>query len=120
MALSDINQPGLIETNRLCGGNHSISLVDVGSTTGVNQWIEDTIAEHGAIHHVFLCAGVNPTRIPLEETTDEYFDKLVNTNLKGMFLVTRAVIPHLKAGASFVNVASISGLAPNAQTSIVS
>lgn len=34
----------------------------------------------------------------------------MNVNLKGMFNVTRAVIPHLKEGASFVNVASIAGL----------
>lgn len=67
---------------------------------------------------MFNCAGVNPTRIPLEETTDEYFDKLMNTNMKGMYLITRACIPHLKSGASFVNVGSISGISPNAYTSI--
>ncbi|KAF2096390.1 NAD(P)-binding protein [Rhizodiscina lignyota] len=118
LAISDINQPNLVETNKLCGGKHAISLVDVGSPTGVNQWVEDTIEQYGAIHHVFNCAGVNPTSIPLVETTDEYYDKLMNTNLKGMFNVTRACIPHLKDGASFVNVSSISGLAPSAGNSI--
>jgi NAD(P)-dependent dehydrogenase (short-subunit alcohol dehydrogenase family) len=67
---------------------------------------------------VFNCAGINPTSIPLEETTDEYWDKLVGVNLKGVFNVTRAVIPHLKRGASIVNVSSISGIRASAQQSV--
>jgi NAD(P)-dependent dehydrogenase (short-subunit alcohol dehydrogenase family) len=76
------------------------------------------IQKFGAIHHVFNCAGINPTSIPLEETTDEYWDRLVSVNLKGVFNVTRAVIPHLKSGASFVNVSSISGIRPSAQQAV--
>jgi NAD(P)-dependent dehydrogenase (short-subunit alcohol dehydrogenase family) len=92
--------------------------VDVSSVQEVKKWIDSTINKFGAIHHVFNCAGVNPTSIPIEETTDEYWDKLVNTNLKGVFNVTRAVIPHLQSGASFVNVSSISGLRPTTQQSV--
>lgn len=72
----------------------------------------------GRLDHLFNCAGINPTSIPLEETTDEYWDKLVSVNLKGVFNVTRAAIPHLKKGASIVNVSSISGIRPSAQQSV--
>jgi NAD(P)-dependent dehydrogenase (short-subunit alcohol dehydrogenase family) len=58
--------------------------------------------------------------IPLEETTDEYYDKLMSCNLAGMFKVTRACLPHMKSGSSFVMTSSVSGLAPNAQTSVYS
>lgn len=67
---------------------------------------------------VFNCAGINPTSIPLEDTPDEYWDKLVNVNLKGVFNVTRAAIPHLKSGASFVNVSSISGIRGSAMQAV--
>ncbi|OCL02425.1 NAD(P)-binding protein, partial [Glonium stellatum] len=99
LALCDINRPGLDETTKLCAGGHNyLATVDVGSTEQVNNFIEAVIAELHGIHHIFNCAGVNPTSYPLETTTDEYWDKLVNTNLKGTYNVTRACIPHLKEG----------------------
>ncbi|TVY68676.1 3-oxoacyl-[acyl-carrier-protein] reductase FabG, partial [Lachnellula suecica] len=64
--------------------------------------------------HILNCAGVNPTNLPTAEITDEYWDTLVNTNLKGLFNITRACIPHLVSGASFVNVSSVAGLGPTA------
>jgi NAD(P)-dependent dehydrogenase (short-subunit alcohol dehydrogenase family) len=92
--------------------------VDVGSTSQVKDFIAKTIQKFGRIDHVFNCAGVNPTSIPLEDTSDEYWDKLVNTNLKGVFLVTRECLPHLKRGASIVNVSSISGIRGSAFQSV--
>jgi NAD(P)-dependent dehydrogenase (short-subunit alcohol dehydrogenase family) len=92
--------------------------VDVGSTDQVKSFVAATMEKFGRIDHVFNCAGVNPTSIPLEDTPDEYWDKLVNTNLKGVFLVTRTCLPHLKRGASIVNVSSISGIRGSAMQSV--
>lgn len=61
---------------------------------------------------------MNPTSIPLEDTSEDYWDKLVTTNLKGVFLVTRACVPHLQRGASIVNVSSISGIRGSALQSV--
>jgi NAD(P)-dependent dehydrogenase (short-subunit alcohol dehydrogenase family) len=47
-----------------------------------------------------------------------YWDKLVNTNLKGVFNITRATIPHLNRGSTFVNVSSISGIRGSAQQAV--
>ncbi|KAK5142321.1 hypothetical protein LTR04_002267 [Oleoguttula sp. CCFEE 6159] len=99
LALCDISAKGLEETNKLCGGSHFTSIVDVGSTEGVNKFVGDVVAH--------LCTS-----------SDEYWDKLVNTNLKGTFNVTRAAIPHLKSGCSFVNVSSILGLQAMAKMAI--
>ncbi|KAF2181683.1 NAD(P)-binding protein [Zopfia rhizophila CBS 207.26] len=119
LALCDINFDNLEATAKLCASTLChLDDVDVGSTQEVSKFVETVVSKFGAIHHVFNCAGVNPTSYPLETTTDEYWDKLVNTNLKGIYNVTRAVIPHLKSGASFVNVSSISGLRASAQQAI--
>ena len=72
----------------------------------------------GKIDFVFNCAGVNPTSIPLEDTSDAYWDRLVNTNLKGVFLVTRACLPHFSRGSAIVNVASICGIRGSALQSV--
>lgn len=92
--------------------------VDVSSSSQVSSFVAATIEKFGKIDHVFNCAGVNPTSIPIENTSEEYWDKLVNTNLKGVFLVTRACVPHLTRGSSIVNVSSISGIRGSALQSV--
>lgn len=61
-----------------------------------------------------LCnvAGIRPIGTILE-TTEETWDRVMAVNLKGMFLLTRAVIPHMKTGGggAIVNVGSTSGYA---------
>jgi NAD(P)-dependent dehydrogenase (short-subunit alcohol dehydrogenase family) len=92
--------------------------VDVSSSAQVSSFVTSTIEKFGKIDHVFNCAGVNPTSIPIKDTSEEYWDKLVNTNLKGVFLVTRACVPHLQRGSSIVNVSSISGIRGSALQSV--
>ncbi|KAF2720688.1 NAD(P)-binding protein [Polychaeton citri CBS 116435] len=114
LALSDINEAGLKETQEACKSTsacqHSLQTLNVGDSQMVKSWVETVVLNHERIDHVFNCAGVNPTSYRLEETTDEYWDKLVDTNLKGTYLVTRTVLPHLAAGASIVNVSSTMGI----------
>ena len=118
LALSDLNADGLEQTNVLCGGEHLTEVFDIGSSSAVVQHVENVVAKLGRIDHVFNCAGVNPTSYDLHTTSDEYYDKLMNTNLRGVFNITRAVIPHLKNGASFVNVSSIMGIHPAARNAV--
>jgi NAD(P)-dependent dehydrogenase (short-subunit alcohol dehydrogenase family) len=110
LALSDINQGGLNETNTLCGGHHLLQVFDVGSSSACNTFIETIIKDLGRLDFVFNCAGVNPTAYELTETTDEYYDLLMNTNLRGTYNITRAAIPHLKEGAAIVNTSSVMGV----------
>ena len=92
--------------------------IDVGNSSQVEDFVENTVRELGNIDYVFNCAGVNPTSIPLEDTPDAYWDKLVNTNLKGVFLITRTCLPHLTRGSAIVNVSSISGIRGSALQSV--
>ncbi|KAF2490624.1 NAD(P)-binding protein [Lophium mytilinum] len=121
LELTDINEAGLKETATLLSQSQDFALkpLDIGSSEAVTAWIKDLASKHpNGINHIFNCAGVNPTSIPTEELTDAYYDKLMNANLRGLFNVTRAVIPHLSPSASFVNVSSISGLRPTATHAI--
>lgn len=118
VSLCDINLESLQSVASSCPTTSYTQKVDVGSTEQVKSFVAATIEKLGKIDHVFNCAGVNPTSIPLEETSDEYWDKLVNTNLKGVFITTRTCVPHLPRGASIVNVASICGIRGFAQYSV--
>jgi len=115
LALTDINASSLSETLSLCEkGDHFTSAFDIGSTESCNTFIDSIIEKYSRLNHIFNCAGVNPTSLATVSITDEYWDKLLTTNLKGLFNITRACIPHLTSGASFVNVSSIAGLRPTA------
>lgn len=111
LALTDINPDSLVETLSLCEkGDHFTSAFDVGRTGPCNAFVAAIIEKYSRLDHVFNCAGVNPTALSTVEIDDAYWDRLINTNLKGLFNITRASIPHLKSGASFVNVSSVAGL----------
>ncbi|KAH7087791.1 hypothetical protein FB567DRAFT_470363 [Paraphoma chrysanthemicola] len=118
ISLCDINLPALTAVSSLLSTPSYTHQVDVGSTAQVQSFVAATIEKFGRIDHVFNCAGVNPTSIPLEDTSDEYWDKLVNTNLKGVFVTTRECIKHMKNGGSIVNVSSISGIRGSALQSV--
>ncbi|KAI8940729.1 hypothetical protein NX059_001994 [Plenodomus lindquistii] len=118
IALCDINAPDLEAVAASCTTPTLTQKVDVGCPPDVQSFVDATLAKFKKIDYVFNCAGVNPTSIPLEDTPDAYWDKLVNTNLKGVFLVTRTVLPHLQRGAAIVNVSSISGIRGSAMQSV--
>ncbi|KAI2470146.1 3-oxoacyl-reductase [Annulohypoxylon bovei var. microspora] len=128
LAITDVNKAGITETLALCGGGtvtgddsrqHASLVLDVSNAANVEQRVAEVVAKYGHIDHVFNCAGINPTSMPLTETSEEYFDKLVGVNLKGMYNVTKATMPHMTTpGGSYVNVSSISGWNPTKGTAI--
>ncbi|KAL1641274.1 hypothetical protein SLS58_006176 [Diplodia intermedia] len=129
LALTDVNHAGVHETYRLCGGGdsgspHHAAKLDVSNKGDVDVCVAAVLAHFSrqgisGIDHVFNCAGVNPTSYALTDTTDAYWSLLMDVNLKGTYLVTRATVPHMtSAGGSFVNVSSICGLHPVANQAI--
>lgn len=96
--------------------------LDVSDARQCDLVIRETAQYFGRLDHVFNCAGINPTAYPILEVPEGYFDKLVGVNLKGVYNVTRAALPHMKeqSGASFVNVSSILGQRPAKQMAVYS
>lgn len=86
LALADINPAGLIETQSLCAPpkRHFVAYLDISDSDAVKKYVEAVIHILGKIDHVFNCAGINPTKLATAEITDEYFEKMMGCNLKGM------------------------------------
>lgn len=62
--------------------------------------------EKGTLDIVFANAGGgNP--VPLEQVTEEYFDKTFNVNVKGVLFTVQAMLPILNEGSSIILNASI-------------
>ncbi len=86
--------------------------VDVARAESVEAAAERTVAEFGQVDVLVNNAGIFDYYTPLLETTEEQWDRVLGVNLKGMFLVTKALLPALMDGGGVVvNTSSISGLA---------
>lgn len=85
---------------------------DVSRRADCVQLVEATAQRFGRLDILVNNAAAFLYR-SLEETTEEEWDSLLSTNLKSVYLVSRAAIPHLRAagGGAIVNVASVHAFA---------
>jgi NAD(P)-dependent dehydrogenase (short-subunit alcohol dehydrogenase family) len=90
---------------------------DISTVTGPQALIDGTVARYGKIDILVNNAAI-AVNLPFEQQTLEHWDKLVNLNCRGVFLLTQASLPHLTAKDSrIVNICSISSrAAPPLQT----
>lgn len=84
---------------------------DVTVTAQVESAVARALAEFGQIDILCNVAGMN-LRNPIIETTDEDWDTVVNTNLKSVFIVSRAVGRHMVARrrGKVINIASLTSV----------
>jgi 3-oxoacyl-[acyl-carrier protein] reductase len=99
---------------RAGGGTASAVGADVSNQTAARALIEAAASEFGQIDYLVNNAGWSQ-RVPhvqLDDLTDEIWDHVFNTNLRGAFYCVRAAAPMLKErqGAAIVNIASVAAL----------
>lgn len=113
LALFDRDAAGLTATAALTGGH--VCEVDVASETSVAAAAAQAAAALGGIDGVVNAAGIMRTG-PMEDTPMTVWRQVIDVNLTGTFMVSRACLPWLRQaeGATIVNIASAAGLLPNA------
>lgn len=99
----------------LDGGADSAFIAgDVSVPADARRMVEHTVKRFGRIDVLFNNAGVYIERLA-EDTTEDEWDRIVDTNLKGTFLVTKYAVPYMKRQGSgvIVNNSSDAGLIGN-------
>lgn len=83
---------------------------DIASPVDVRRMVANALLECNRIDVLVNNAGVSAWGL-LTETTEETWDRVLNTNLKSCYLLSRAVLPNMiRAGSgSIVNVSSMWG-----------
>lgn len=86
--------------------------VDVTSQESVDKAIAEIIKEHGKIEILINNAGIIRDKSFLKMSEEEW-DSVINVNLKSLFVVTKSVVPHMKANSygRIVSASSINGTA---------
>ena len=81
---------------------------DVSDARAVQALVEAVQREFGVLHVLLNNAGFNLFK-NLEQTSLEEWDRIMSVDLRGIYLVTRGMLPLLKiaGGASVVNIASV-------------
>jgi NAD(P)-dependent dehydrogenase (short-subunit alcohol dehydrogenase family) len=84
---------------------------DVSKKAEIENLIARTVAELGLINVLLNNAGVLHVG-DVEQITEEQWDETFNVNVRGLWLLSRAVLPHMRnAGAgSIINIASVLGI----------
>jgi NAD(P)-dependent dehydrogenase (short-subunit alcohol dehydrogenase family) len=94
-------------------GAKGIALVcDVSRVIDIRKTIMTALAEFGGIDILVNNAGISPFVVPIEEIREDGWDKVIDTNLKGIFFFTQEVGKHMikRRQGKVINIASIGGV----------
>ena len=109
---NEINGQRVANEIRSAGGNAEFHYTDVSNGESVTQMVSSCIGETGTVTVLVNAAGRQvPTELIAELEEDEW-SKVMDVNAKGVFLCTKAVLPHMvEAGdGRIINLGSASVL----------
>jgi NAD(P)-dependent dehydrogenase (short-subunit alcohol dehydrogenase family) len=79
---------------------------DVSKAVEVERLVGETVERFGKIDVLVNNAGLLGPRVAIEEYPEGEWRRVIDANLTGPFLVSKAAIPHLSEGASIINLVS--------------
>jgi len=87
---------------------------NVGKMEELDNLVSRTIDKWGKIDILVNNAATNPVFGPVQNTSLEAYDKIMDVNLKAPFQLMKLCYPYLQAssGASVINISSIGGISP--------
>jgi len=121
VAITDINPDGASVANEItrAGGKAIFEPADVTSAADCDRVCGRVQREFGAIHVLFNNAGII-RRATVTELSEVDWDRVMEVNVKSIFLMSRCVIPVMTnaGGGSIINMASGWGLSGGAKAAV--
>ncbi len=116
VAVADMDPRGGEETCGLikaAGGEALYIKVDVSKSTEVAAMVARVVEAYGRLDCAFNNAGIMPKGfVPTADLDEETWDRMININLKGVWLSMKYEIPQMvkQGGGVIVNTSSVAGL----------
>jgi NAD(P)-dependent dehydrogenase (short-subunit alcohol dehydrogenase family) len=103
------------ETVRLikeAGGQAVFVKCDVSKRAEVEALVKKAVETYGALHCAFNNAGIEGRMAPSPDFSEEEWDRIIDVNLKGVWLCLKYELPQMlkQGGGVIVNTASVGGL----------
>ncbi|QFU84549.1 SDR family oxidoreductase [Natronorubrum aibiense] len=119
VAVVDLDDDAAIETvsniEDTVSENTAVAITaDVSDPADVESFIEQTIEEFGSIDILHNNAGIPQESTPIEDVTEQTWDRIQDVNLKSAFLGAKYAVPHMREQGEGVilNTASTAGIRP--------
>jgi len=108
--VADVDRAGADETVeqiRAAGGTANVVIVDVADPGAAQRLADETAQGEGQIDVLFNNAGISGVGTA-HETSVELWDKVMAVNVRGVFLVSKFVVPHMiqRKKGSIINMSS--------------
>jgi NAD(P)-dependent dehydrogenase (short-subunit alcohol dehydrogenase family) len=115
VVIADVSEQGNQETARMIeklGGRVLAVRCNVTQTEDVKAALSKTIEAFGRLDVAFNNAGVEQKKVATAELEEEEWDRIVNINLRGVFLCMKYEIPLMlkQGGGAIVNTSSGAGV----------
>ncbi|OAJ58041.1 3-oxoacyl-ACP reductase [Paraburkholderia ginsengiterrae] len=113
-ATSESGAAAISEAFNAAGVNGRGAVLNVNDAAAAEALIDGTVKEFGALHVLVNNAGITQDQLAMRMKDDDW-DAVVDTNLKSVFRLSRAVLrPMMKAkGGRIINITSVVGSAGN-------
>ncbi|MFM0594501.1 MULTISPECIES: 3-oxoacyl-ACP reductase FabG [Paraburkholderia] len=113
-ATSESGAAAITEAFSAAGVNGRGAVLNVNDAAAAEALIDGTVKEFGALHVLVNNAGITQDQLAMRMKDDDW-DAVVDTNLKSVFRLSRAVLrPMMKArGGRIINITSVVGSAGN-------
>lgn len=114
VAVLDINADRAREAARAIGRKAFAVACDVAKGKSVDRAVARVLARFGRLDIVVNNAGISHRNQPMLDVSEEEFDRVFAVNVKSIFLMARAVVPHFRehGGGVILNIGSTAGLRP--------
>ena len=115
LVVSDVAMDGAEETAKLAraAGAEAVAVrCDVSKRSDVFALVAETVKRYGGLDVAFNNAGIEGTLKPIPEYPPELVERVIATNLLGVYWCLQAEIPEMvkRGGGAIVNTASVAGL----------
>ncbi|MFL9991996.1 3-oxoacyl-[acyl-carrier-protein] reductase [Burkholderia sp. GAS332] len=113
-ATSESGAAAISEAFNAAGVNGRGAVLNVNDAAAAEALIDGTVKEFGALHVLVNNAGITQDQLAMRMKDDDW-DAVIDTNLKSVFRLSRAVLrPMMKAkGGRIINITSVVGSAGN-------
>src|SRR3954463_801472 len=114
VAVVDINEAAASAVAASLGASAIGLTADVAKAADVARAVEQTVAAFGSLDILVNNAGVSHRNRPMLEVDEAEFDRVYAVNVKSIFHMAHAAVPHLRqrGGGGILNVTSTAGLRP--------